>query len=128
MVVFYESCEYSFTSLFRFSFYIKMVRKKDIITIKLNGKKKILDISANRKISVVRSRPSSWQYLPRRSYHRPGDLALKEIRQYQKSTERIISKAPFQRLIRQITEEYEHNIRYQVAALEVLHVKLSLIS
>lgn len=35
--------------------------------------------------------------------HRPGDKALKEIRQYQKSTELLIRKAPFARLVRRQT-------------------------
>jgi len=36
---------------------------------------------------------------------RPGTVALREIRKYQKSTELLIRKRPFQRLLREITEE-----------------------
>lgn len=35
---------------------------------------------------------------------RPGTVALREIRKYQKSTELLIRKRPFQRLVRQIAE------------------------
>jgi len=34
--------------------------------------------------------------------YRPGTVALREIRQYQKSTELLIRKLPFQRLVREI--------------------------
>ena len=36
--------------------------------------------------------------------YRPGTVALREIRRYQKSTELLIRKAPFQRLVREITQ------------------------
>ena len=35
--------------------------------------------------------------------YRPGQLALKEIRRYQHSTENLIRRLPFQRLVREIT-------------------------
>jgi histone H3 len=40
---------------------------------------------------------------PRR--YRPGTVALREIRRFQKSSELLIRKAPFARLIREIAEE-----------------------
>ena len=36
--------------------------------------------------------------------YRPGTVALREIRRYQKTTELLIRKAPFQRLVREITQ------------------------
>ena len=36
---------------------------------------------------------------------RPGTVALREIRRYQKSTELLIHKAPFQRLVREICND-----------------------
>ena len=36
--------------------------------------------------------------------YRPGTVALREIRKYQKSTERLIRKLPFQRLVREIAQ------------------------
>ena len=38
--------------------------------------------------------------------YRPGMVALREIRQYQRSTENLIKKTPFQKLIREISQEY----------------------
>ncbi len=37
--------------------------------------------------------------------YRPGTLALREIRRFQKTTELLIRKAPFQRHVRKITEK-----------------------
>ena len=37
--------------------------------------------------------------------YRPGTVALKQIRQYQKSTELLIRKLPFQRLVREIASD-----------------------
>ena len=39
--------------------------------------------------------------------YRPGLVVLREIRQYQKSTECLIKKSPFQKLIREISQEYQ---------------------
>ena len=38
--------------------------------------------------------------------YRPGMVALREIRWYQRSTENLIKRTPFQKLIRQISQEY----------------------
>ena len=38
--------------------------------------------------------------------YRPGMVALREIRWYQRSTENLIKRTPFQKLIREISQEY----------------------
>ena len=38
-------------------------------------------------------------------------VALREIRRYQKSTELLLRKLPFQRLVREIAQEYKIDIR-----------------
>ena len=38
--------------------------------------------------------------------YQPGMVALREIRQYQRSTENLIKRTPFQKLIREISQEY----------------------
>ena len=42
---------------------------------------------------------------PKKRRYRPGTVALREIRKYQKSTELLIRKLPFQRLIREIVHD-----------------------
>jgi histone H3 len=41
----------------------------------------------------------------KKSRYRPGTVALREIRRYQKSTELLVRKLPFQRLVREIAQE-----------------------
>ncbi|EPB74136.1 core histone H2A/H2B/H3/H4 [Ancylostoma ceylanicum] len=45
--------------------------------------------------------------------HHPGTVALREIRHYQKSTELLIAKLPFQRLVREIARDVESEIHSQ---------------
>lgn len=51
---------------------------------------------------------------------RPGSLALREIRRYQKSTELLIRKMPFQRLVREISQEFRSDLRFQSTAILAL--------
>ena len=53
---------------------------------------------------------------------RPGVVALREIRRYQKSTELLIRKLPFQRLVREIAQEFKIDLKFQSAALGALQV------
>ena len=52
--------------------------------------------------------------------YRPGTVALREIRRFQKSTDLLIRKAPFQRLVREITEEVFKNKELRFQSLSVL--------
>eukprot|EP00804_Cyclotella_cryptica_P020030 CCRYP_007906-RA/>CCRYP_007906-RA protein AED:0.06 eAED:0.06 QI:0/-1/0/1/-1/0/1/0/139 len=49
--------------------------------------------------------------------YRPGTVALREIRKYQKSTDLLIRKLPFQRFLREVTQDFRGDIRYQATAL-----------
>merc|ERR1712226_1438429 len=49
--------------------------------------------------------------------YRPGTVALREIRRYQKSTELLIRKLPFQRLVREIAQDFKTDLRFQSAAI-----------
>jgi histone H3 len=48
---------------------------------------------------------------------KPGTVALREIRRYQKSTELLIRKAPFQRLVREIAQDFKQDLRFQASAI-----------
>ena len=63
----------------------------------------------------------------KRYRYRPGTVALKQIRQYQKSMELLIRKLPFQRLVREIASNSEviklplcGKVRFQSAAIMAL--------
>ena len=49
--------------------------------------------------------------------YRPGTVALREIRRYQKSTELLIRKLPFQRLVREIAQDFKTDLRFQSSAV-----------
>jgi histone H3 len=51
---------------------------------------------------------------------KPGTVALREIRKYQKSTELLIRKLPFQRLVREISQEFKTDLRFQSSAILAL--------
>lgn len=55
---------------------------------------------------------------PRR--YRPGTVALREIRKFQKSTDLLLAKLPFQRLVREITQDYKVDLRFQSTAIMAL--------
>jgi histone H3 len=54
--------------------------------------------------------------------YRPGTVALREIRRYQKSTDLLLRKAPFQRLVRQVHQEVtgKEGTRFQGSAILAL--------
>ncbi|CAI5518790.1 unnamed protein product [Closterium sp. Naga37s-1] len=52
--------------------------------------------------------------------YRPGTVALREIRKYQKSTELLIRKLPFQRLVREIAQDFKTDLRFQSSAVMAL--------
>ena len=52
--------------------------------------------------------------------YRPGTVALREIRKFQKSTELLIRKLPFQRLVREIAGEFKSDLRFQTQSILAL--------
>ena len=55
---------------------------------------------------------------PRR--YRPGTVALMEIRRYQRKTDLLIRKLPFQRLVREVAQDFKTDLRFQSAAVLAL--------
>jgi histone H3 len=51
---------------------------------------------------------------------RVGTVALREIRKYQKSAELLISKAPFNRVVREIAQDFSHDVRFNSFAYTAL--------
>lgn len=92
--------------------YAKKSTGKSIKSLKLNYARK------STRTDVV----NESQYT-KKGHFRPGFLALKEIRRYQKSTELLLRKAPFQRLIREIVLSFKsEEYRLQLVVLEILQV------
>jgi histone H3 len=53
-------------------------------------------------------------------HYRPGTVTIREIRKYQKNTDLLIRKAPFQRLVKEIATDFKSNLRMQSTALLAL--------
>ena len=51
---------------------------------------------------------------------KPGTVTLREIKRYQKTTDMLLPRAPFQRLVRGITMDMDHSLRFQSVALQAL--------
>jgi len=77
------------------------------------------DLQKRKKAQQARDR-LSMQRRPRR--FRPGTVALREIRRYQASTNYLINRAPFQRLVRQICQDLNHTkeMRFQASAINAI--------
>jgi histone H3 len=57
--------------------------------------------------------------------YRPGTVALREIRRYQKSTDLLLRRLPFQRLVREVADDFKTttitwDYRFQSLALQAL--------
>lgn len=76
--------------------------------------------SGHSSIKLNEADPNAKCYFP--PYYSPGTVALREIRRYQKSTELLIRKLPFQRLVREIAQDFKTDLRFQSAAIGALQV------
>eukprot|EP00804_Cyclotella_cryptica_P028602 CCRYP_020777-RA/>CCRYP_020777-RA protein AED:0.11 eAED:0.07 QI:0/-1/0/1/-1/0/1/0/118 len=47
----------------------------------------------------------------------PGNVALREIHKYEKSTDLLICKLSFQHFVREVTQDFHGDMRYQTTAL-----------
>ena len=63
-------------------------------------------------LQTRRRRKPRVAYQPTQKPHRycPGTVALREIRRYQHGTELLIRKAPFSRLVREITDDIQRGL------------------
>jgi histone H3 len=95
---------------------VRMARTKQTARKSTGGKapRKQLATKAARK-----SAPSTGGVKKPHRY-RPGTVALREIRRYQKSTELLIRKLPFQRLVREIAQDFKTDLRFQSSAVMAL--------
>ncbi len=87
--------------------------------VKANTPKRKLpkQLAAKKLAKTIKSREKATKK-PRR--YRPGTLALREIRKYQKGTDLLLRKLPFQRLVREITVEFKTDAKFQSTALLAL--------
>ncbi|KAJ6624889.1 histone H3 protein [Mycena sp. CBHHK59/15] len=78
---------------------------------------------AGRRAQDQRATKRAEKKLPEPTKHRrfrPGTVALREIRHYQKGTDLLLRKLPFQRLVREIAQDYKYDLRFNNSALTAL--------
>ena len=82
----------------------------------------IFKSKAPRKMVAKTSQKTSAAVSGMKKAHRfrPGTVALRMIRKYQKSTELLIRKLPFQRLVREIASDFKTDLRFQSSAVLAL--------
>jgi len=78
---------------------------------------KIVTAKKSSKFPAAKKVPRNVVKLKKPKRYRPGTVALREIRKYQKSTELLIRKLPFQRLVREIARNLKSDVRFQSSAL-----------
>ena len=97
----------------------KMARTKQTARKGTNGADSRMTKASKNIATKAPHKPSS-QQLKRKRRFRPGTVALREIHQYQKSTELLIRKAPFQWVIYEIMRGIQNDLRIQAAAVQGL--------
>ena len=77
---------------------------------------------ARKKLAVLASRKGYIPQVAIKKPHRfrPGTVALREIRRYQRSTDLLIPKLPFQKLVRSIAQQISPSLRFQSTAVLAL--------
>lgn len=73
-----------------------------------------------KKSATNRSTPIASGGIKKPHRFKSGTVALREIRKYQKSTELLLRKLPFQRLVRDIASDYKSDLRFQATAVLAL--------
>mmetsp|Transcript_30298 Transcript_30298/g.69725 ORF Transcript_30298/g.69725 Transcript_30298/m.69725 type:complete len:143 (+) Transcript_30298:94-522(+) len=87
------------------------------ITGKLASGKKAASNKAARKAPPA---PEEDEANKKTKRYKSGHLALKEIKKYQKSTDLLIQKLPFQRLVKKVAEDIKTNLMFQSQAILAL--------
>ena len=72
------------------------------------------------KAARKKTAPATGRGIKKPHRYRPGTVALREIRRYQKSTDLLIRKMPFQRLVREIAQDRRTDLRFQSSAVIAL--------
>ena len=76
---------------------------------------RVLDWTDEQKRKVHEVRMQGRQVKPHR--YRSGTVALQDIRHFQKTSALLIRKLPFQRLVREIAQDFKTDLRFQSAVI-----------
>ena len=106
-----------------------MARTKQTARKSTGGKaprKQLATTAARNALATKAARKTPYHHLhgaggvKKKHRYRPGTVALREIRKYQKSTDLLIRKLPFQRLVREIAQDFKTDLRFEGTAVLAL--------
>lgn len=97
-----------------------MARMKQIPSKRKTEAAKLPAAAKVGKKTAVESGGAKPQQQRKKRRTRAGTAALRQIRHYQKNTQLLIPKLPFQRLVREIAQDYRDDLRFQRNALDAL--------
>ncbi len=81
-------------------------------------KSKSLKTSSEKGSRVSKRKPSTATTAKKPHRYRPGTVALREVRKFQKSTRTLLPSQPFERLVREIAKEiHQDNFHWQENAI-----------
>ena len=86
-------------------------------------KQRVIDIAGKqprKKILTKAARKMLPSGIKRPHRYRPGTVALREIHHYQKSANLLIRRLPFQRLVREIAQDFKTDLRFAVQTMAAL--------
>ena len=109
----------------------KEPRKVGTVYPPINRKLPVLYISHKKERTILGHHVLDWTQVQLRTIHearmqgrlvkphryRAGTAALKDIRHFQKTSALLIQKLPFQRLVREITQDFKTDLQFQSAAI-----------
>lgn len=79
-----------------------------------------MPIPVRKRLAKINSRTPVTGGVKKPHRYRPGTVALRDIRHYQRSTELLMQKVPFQRLVREIAQDFKNDLRFQGKAILAL--------
>ncbi|CAE6444366.1 unnamed protein product [Rhizoctonia solani] len=102
------------------NYYDDRARTKQTARKSTGGKAPRKQLATKQARKSAKSAPTTTGGVKKPHRFRPGTVALREIRRYQKSTELLIRKLPFQRLVREIAQDFKTDLRFQSSAVMAL--------
>ena len=93
---------------------IKQTARKQVSSLSSKVPRRLMAAKAARKTAPA------MRGIKKPHRYRPGTVAIREIRKYQKTTDLLIKKLPFQRVVREIAQEFNSNLRFQASAVVAL--------
>jgi len=102
-----------------------MARTKQVARKSTGGKapRKQLTTKAARKSTAAQA--GAGGAVAKKSHRfKAGAVAMREIRKYQKTTDLLIRKLPFQRLVREVASEFKSDVRFQSSSILAIQESL----